>query len=48
MDQDLTAEEIVRKAMKVAGDICVYTNHNVTLEMLPKPDASVTAAGDKK
>lgn len=29
---DLDAEEIVRKSMKIAGDICVYTNHNLTLE----------------
>ncbi|MET0155635.1 MAG: ATP-dependent protease subunit HslV [Rickettsiales bacterium] len=31
---DLTAEEIAREAMKIAGDICVYTNHNVTVEIL--------------
>src|SRR6185369_6328556 len=24
------AETIVRKAMKIAGDICIYTNHNIT------------------
>ncbi len=30
----LEAEDIARKAMKIAGDICVYTNHNVTLERL--------------
>lgn len=29
------AEVIARKAMQIAGDICVYTNHNVTLEALP-------------
>ena len=28
------AEEIVRRAMKIAGDICVYTNHNVLLEII--------------
>ena len=28
------AEEIVRRAMKIAGDICVYTNHNVLLEVI--------------
>jgi ATP-dependent HslUV protease, peptidase subunit HslV len=28
----LTAEEIVRRSMRIAGDICVYTNHNLTLE----------------
>jgi ATP-dependent HslUV protease, peptidase subunit HslV len=31
---DFTAEEIARRAMKIAGDICVYTNHEVTLESL--------------
>lgn len=34
MDQDLSAEEIARKAMKIAADICVYTNENLTLETL--------------
>lgn len=34
----LEAEEIVRKAMRIAGDICVYTNHNVIVEKIePKP-----------
>ncbi|HEY4164154.1 MAG TPA: ATP-dependent protease subunit HslV, partial [Dongiaceae bacterium] len=29
IDQEhLDAETIVRKAMKIAGDICIYTNHN--------------------
>ncbi|MDQ7248422.1 ATP-dependent protease subunit HslV [Dongia sedimenti] len=32
--EELTAEEIARKAMKIAGDICIYTNHNVILEKL--------------
>lgn len=29
---DFAPDEIVRKAMKIAGDLCVYTNHHVTLE----------------
>jgi len=33
-DQDLSAEEIARKAMKIAADICVYTNENVIIETL--------------
>jgi ATP-dependent HslUV protease subunit HslV len=33
-DTDLGAEDIARRAMKIAADICVYTNPNVTLEML--------------
>ena len=30
----LDAEAIARKSMKIAGDICVYTNHNIVLEKL--------------
>ena len=33
-ETDLSAEDIVRKAMKVAADICVYTNDRLTLETL--------------
>ncbi|MDX1975258.1 MAG: ATP-dependent protease subunit HslV [Rickettsiales bacterium] len=32
--EGLDAEEIVRRAMKVAADICVYTNSNLTIETL--------------
>ena len=31
---DLTAEQVARKAMKIAADICVYTNNSVIVEML--------------
>ncbi len=34
MDGPLEAEAIVRKAMEIAADICVYTNRNVTIETL--------------
>ncbi len=30
----LTAEDIARRAMRIAGDICVYTNANVIIETL--------------
>lgn len=33
-DTELTAEEIARKAMKIAADICVYTNENVVVETI--------------
>ena len=33
-DQPLSAEEIGRKAMNVAADICVYTNHNFVLDQI--------------
>ncbi|MEW6739737.1 MAG: ATP-dependent protease subunit HslV [Nitrospirota bacterium] len=31
---DLNAAEIVKKAMDIAADICIYTNKNITLEEL--------------
>ena len=31
---DLSAEEIARRAMKIAADICVYTNGNVIVESI--------------
>ena len=33
-DTDMDAETIVKKAMSIAADICVYTNRNVTVETL--------------
>lgn len=33
-DFDLSAEEIVRRAMGIAADICVYTNQNINVEVL--------------
>ncbi|MEM9965122.1 MAG: ATP-dependent protease subunit HslV [Asticcacaulis sp.] len=34
LEYEPDAEAIARKAMKIAGEICVYTNGNVTLESL--------------
>lgn len=34
VDLDLDAEAIVRKSMKIAADICVYTNGNLTVESM--------------
>ena len=31
---ELSAREIVEKGLEIAGDICVYTNHNRTIEEL--------------
>ncbi|WP_188150021.1 ATP-dependent protease subunit HslV [Teredinibacter waterburyi] len=31
---ELSAPEIVEKGLSIAGDICVYTNHNFTIETL--------------
>lgn len=30
----LTAEDIVRESMKIAGEICIYTNDHLTIETL--------------
>jgi len=30
----MSAEAIAKKAMKIAADICIYTNHNVIIEKL--------------
>lgn len=32
--EDMTAEEIAQKAMQIAGDLCIYTNHNVILKKI--------------
>ncbi len=45
---DLDAEAIARKAMKIAGDICIYTNENIIIESLPSTAApSAGAAGSE-
>lgn len=33
-DQKLSAEQIVRKAMKIAAEICIYTNENLKIEKI--------------
>ncbi|MFP4146281.1 MAG: ATP-dependent protease subunit HslV, partial [Halorhodospira sp.] len=32
---ELPAPEITRRALEIAGDICVYTNRQITVETLP-------------
>ena len=34
MDSDKSAEEVARRALDIAADICVYTNHNIVVESL--------------
>ncbi len=34
VEQPLSAEEIARAAMRIAGEICVYTNENIVVETL--------------
>ena len=38
VDTDKDAETIVRRALDIAADICVYTNRNVTIETLPSDE----------
>ena len=30
----LEPAEVIRKSLEIAGDLCIYTNHNVTIEAL--------------
>jgi ATP-dependent HslUV protease subunit HslV len=32
---ELDAQQIVEKSLHIAADICIYTNHNLTVETLP-------------
>ncbi len=34
MEGDLSAEEVAKKSIKVAADICVFTNENVKIEKI--------------
>jgi len=34
LDTELSAEEVARKAIKVASEICVFTNHNIKIEKI--------------
>jgi ATP-dependent HslUV protease subunit HslV len=34
IDLELTAEEIARKALMIAADLCVFTNSNLVIEKL--------------
>ncbi len=36
IESDLSAEEVARKSMAIAADICVYTNGNLTVEKISK------------
>ncbi len=35
VETDFSAEDIARKSMAIAADICVYTNNNIVIESLP-------------
>lgn len=34
---NMTARAIVEESLRIAADICIYTNHNLTIEELEKP-----------
>lgn len=38
METDMSAEDIAKRAMEIAGDICVYTNHSLIVETLETSD----------
>jgi ATP-dependent HslUV protease subunit HslV len=31
---ELDPSEVIRKSLEIAGDLCIYTNHNFTIETL--------------
>ncbi|RYE79935.1 MAG: ATP-dependent protease subunit HslV [Hyphomicrobiales bacterium] len=41
---ELDAEQIARKAMKIAAEVCIYTNENVTLETIDADEGKVLQA----
>lgn len=47
IDQPLDAEEIAKKAMEIAADMCVYTNNNFMVEtMATEPIAQSEESGE--
>jgi len=44
-NEKLDAEAVARRAMKIAGDICVYTNHNILVEVIDPSKPVVKADG---
>ena len=38
----MSAEEIVKKSMEIAGNMCIYTNHNLSIEKLSLNDTKTT------
>ncbi|KAH8954046.1 hypothetical protein BDL97_08G059300 [Sphagnum fallax] len=41
---DMDAETIARKAMKIAADCCIYTNHNFTIERIEAASSEVVVS----
>jgi len=34
MDSDMSAEEVAKKSIEVASEICVFTNNNIKIEKI--------------
>lgn len=45
---EMPAEDIVKKSMKIAGDMCIYTNHNIIVEKLEKKSEDAAATEKKE
>ncbi len=48
MDTDLSAREVALKAMTIAADTCVYTNHNFVIEGFEMEDGAEEKDGEGK
>jgi len=40
---ELSAREIAERSLHIAADICIYTNHNLTIEPIDKQPPALTA-----
>ena len=45
---ELSAEEVARKSMEIAADMCVYTNNNFRSEVIDAKDDSSKDDEEKK
>ena len=44
---DLTATEIAREAMKIAAEICIYTNDHITIEEIDEDSGKIESKNSK-
>jgi len=40
-NSELSARDIVEKSLNIAADICIYTNQNLTIEVLETPESAL-------
>jgi len=43
-ETDMSAREIVEKGLNIAADICVFTNHNLTIESISTKESAKESA----